>query len=557
MFFRVIVASFFIGIAAITQLLTSDSYVTKKLVYIYILTGGVYLCTFIYVFCLPFIKSLKRFAFIQIFMDLLLVTFLVYVTGGISSIFSFMYSISIIAASILLYIFGGILTATFSSLFYTLLVVFQDSGLVAPMEKSSIVVSGYAGSPLYFPIIVNISAFYLVAFLSSFIAQQAKKSKMQLQEKQIDIENLEVLNENIIQSINSGLMTLDMTGKIITFNKAAEEITGLLHYQVYLKSIEEVFPGVNAVLSIYETRDGSKLQNPRFEKVFVRQDGKSLSLGFALSILRDKFDKELGMILSFQDLTRIKEMQEYIQRMDRLAAVGRLAAGIAHEIRNPLASISGSIQVLRKDLDLQEENRRLMDIIVRESNNLSHLISDFAQFVKPVKHEKEMVVLKDLVDDVLAMFQNSPEAKAIASIRQTIDTTTTVWTSPQLITQVLWNLIINAAHAVDSGRGTIVISAREMESGFQPPMDLQRFKDAADGGAGWLELKVEDNGKGIPETDIDKIFDPFFTTKDSGTGLGLSIVHKIIQELGGTIAASARPDQGTVFCMYLPLSNRA
>ncbi len=552
MFFRVIIASFFLGVAAITQWQRSDSYLSPHLVYYYGLIGTVYFCTFIYVFLMPVINNFQVFAHIQIFIDLLLVTVLIYITGGINSIFSFMYTISIISASILLYISGGIIAASVSSLFYCSLVTLQHYNFIFPFQTGYLTVKSYSGEPLYFPLIVNASTFFLVAFLSSFIAEQGKKSRIQLQEKQIDVENLEAFNENIIQSINSGLLTLDQESRVITFNRAAQQITGLVHSQVYMKNIEDVFPNLKFPEHAGET--DSKFANPRFETTFIKKSGKVLYLGFSLSILKDKSGNEIGKIIAFQDLTNFKEMQSYIQRMDRLAAVGRLAAGIAHEVRNPLASISGSIQVLEKSLELNDSDKRLMEIIIRESSNLSELISEFTQFARPGKLKKERFKLKHIVDEVIEIFKNSPECREVIRINQNIRDDIYVQANYQQVKQVLWNLMINAAQAINSNTGEISIDARIKEGGLQPSVSEKNIEDEKQDNtqACFIEIQIHDTGCGISKEDIDKIFDPFYTTKDNGTGLGLAVVHRIIQEHEGKISVDSKKEEGASFTIYLP-----
>ena len=554
MFFRAVITSFFLGIAALTQLQKGDSYLAPYLVYIYGLTGSVYFLTFVYAFVIYVIKNFRVFAYVQIMADVILITLLMFITGGINSIFSFMYSISIISASILLYISGGVLTATVSSLLYSCLILLQHYNLISPIQIVPLVTTGYSGTPVYFPIIINVSAFYLVALLSSFLAEQTKKSRIELQEKQTDLENLEALNENIIQSINSGLLTLDLNRRVITFNQAAREITGLSFSQVYMKPVEEVFPDIRPFVSSDITDMSNKLSNPRFEMSFARHDGKVLHLGFSLSTLRDKSENEIGRIVGFQDLTNLKEMQNSMQRMDRLAAVGRLAAGIAHEVRNPLASISGSVQVLRKNLNPDDADMRLMDIIVKESNNLSLLISDFSQFARPEIKEKERLKLKFVVDDVVDIFKNSPECKNIINVNQDIKDDIFIFANYQQFKQVMWNLMINASQAIHDDRGVISITARVNKDGLRPIVDSSHFQrqNQDNSPSSWVEIQVKDSGGGIDKRDMDKIFDPFYTTKDTGIGLGLSIVHKIIREHDGTISAESEKGKGATFIIFLP-----
>lgn len=554
MFFRVVIASFFLGISAFTQLQRSDSYLTPPLLYLYTLAGSVCLLTFIYVAIIPLLKKFFFFAYAQIMVDLGLITILLFITGGINSIYSFLYSISIIAASICLYIYGGVLAATVSSILYSTLIALQHFQLISPLQISSFIATGYSEENLYFPIIINIAAFYLVALLSSFLAEQAKKSRTQLREKQIDIEKLELLHENIIQNITSGLLTLDREGRIITFNHAAEEITGFSHADIYMNHVNAIFPEIDNILHLDRVDTAVTTRNPRFEISCARKDGTIIYLGFSISVLRDTERNKIGNILIFQDLTDYKAMQDYIKRMDRLAVVGRLAAGIAHEIRNPLASISGSIQVLRKSLKPNDTDARLMDIIVRESNNLNNLISDFTQFARPEKQEKQSIKLRTVADEVVAIFKNSPECKNIFTINLDIEDTIYIMANRQQLKQVLWNLIINAAQAMQPSGGQLSIYAHLKGKGVRPVILTQSSQKEGNSppASAWVEIQVADTGCGINEGDIHAIFDPFFTTKENGTGLGLSIVHKIVQEHDGTIAVESRRGKGTIFTICVP-----
>ncbi len=552
MFCRVIVASFFLGIAIIAQLQRSESYLAPYLIYLYSLTACVYLLTFLYIFLIFTTRNFKLLCYLQIMVDILLITVLLFITGGINSIFPFMYSISIIAASILLYRFGGILTATTASFSYSLLLSLQYNHIIHPLQISPFIARGYAEEPLVYPLIINVTAFYLVALLSSFISEQARKSKIQLKEKQIDIKTLEALNENIIQSINSGLLTIDTQDRIITFNRAAEEITGLSQSQVYLKHIEEIF---SAAIRSSATTPTDK-QDPamaRFEVHFTRSDGKALQLGFSSSLLKDGAGNEIGKILVFQDLTPLKEMEEYVRRMDRLAAIGRLAAGIAHEVRNPLASISGSVQVLKKSLQLNDSDKRLMDIVLSESNNLNQLISNFIQFARPDRQKKELICLKSLVDETLQLFQNSPECRDTIEINYEVGEDIQLEADPRQFKQVLWNLLINATQAMGNDGGEITIRAGYRETGGSPFIPSHHSNASRPLSSRQVEIIVQDTGCGIDENEQDKIFDPFYTTKEHGTGLGLSIVYRIIEEHGGSISVKSTKAQGTCFTICLPL----
>jgi two-component system sensor histidine kinase PilS (NtrC family) len=547
---RVMVASFFLGIAIIAQLQRSESYLAPYLICLYGLTAGIFVLTFIYASLIYKIINLKLFCYFQIMMDILLITALLFITGGVNSIFPFMYSISIISASILLYRSGSLLAATGASFCYSLLVSFQYFGIIHPLQISAFIARGYSEEPLVYPVIVNITAFYLVALLSSFVSEQARKSRLQLKEKQIDIKTLEALNENIIQSINSGLLTLDTEGHIITLNKAAEQITGFSQAQIYKRHVTEIF-GDN-IMPYHITgnqRDGTI--PVRFEAPFTKADGRVLQLGISSSILKDGTGQEIGNILAFQDLTLLKEMEEYVKRMDRLAAIGRLAAGIAHEVRNPLASIRGSVQVLQKNLSLSDSDKRLMDIVLRESDNLNGLISNFLQFARPNTQKKEPIQFKTLVEETLQLFYNSAECRGNITISQNISEDISFKADPQQFKQVLWNLLINAAQAINDDRGEITLTAHYTAGGLTAARAL---KPAAPGASPKtkVEIIVRDSGCGIGESEQDKIFEPFYTTKERGTGLGLSIVYRIIEELGGTISVVSSTGHGASFIICLP-----
>jgi len=542
---RVIVASFFLGTVAITQLQREDSLLRPELVWIYALAVCVYLLTLLYVLLLPALKDLKPFVCIQLSLDLLCIAVLLLATGGVDSIFTFMFSLEIIAASILLYWTGGLTTATIASLLYTALVILQRFDLIVSPVSSQSLIFDYSGVPLYFPIIVNTSSFYLIALLASFLAEQNRRSRQTLAQQQVDISNLEALNEHIIQSITGGMITLDLQRRIVSFNRAAADITALSPQQVHMRPFEQTFP--NLKLGLRQFYEGGRTAPLRVERSYQRSDNTERHLGFSISLLRDSSETAIGIIISFQDLTGFKELQTSLQRMDRLAAMGRLAADFAHEVRNPLASISGSVQVLNKNLELSSADKCLMDIVVRESKNLSQLITDFSRFARPESKERQRLIIKDLADEVLEMFQNSPEYKSTVSMRNCLQPEICIQANEQQFRQLLWNLLLNAVQATNDG-DHIEIDCRTRETGFACPANIERLYGSS--GEDWVELQIRDSGNGIEQSVLDRIFDPFYTTKDRGFGLGLSIVQNIVQEHNGLITAESTPGAGTVFYCY-------
>jgi two-component system sensor histidine kinase PilS (NtrC family) len=283
----------------------------------------------------------------------------------------------------------------------------------------------------------------------------------------------------------------------------------------------------------------------RVEKRFRKKNGDEIFLGFSVS---QGQGGDVDKIIIFQDLTRLRSMEEQLRRDEKLKALGELSVGIAHEIRNPLASISGSIQVLKDEVTLEGENRKLMEIVLRETGRLNILITDFLLFARPAREKRDIVDLNGIIDETIRIFSNCPEASRIRIVRD-LDGAVLVKADARQLGQVFWNLFLNAAHAM-SPAGTLTVSSR-LSHGFargehkglegteEPPMVL---------------VSVADTGGGIGKEDILRIFDPFFSTRESGTGLGLAIVHRIIESHGGRITVESTPGSGTVFSILLPLA---
>ena len=543
MLLRVVVITFLLGITILIQLKQTPLYFTPFLIYLYILIGTVYFLTFVYAFIINRIKNLPFFAYLQIILDIFLITFLIYSTGGKESIFSFMYTISIITASILVYRKGGVLVASLCSILYGGLLDLEFYGIIHPVSSKVFEPRDYHSTDLFYSILMNITAFYLVAFLSSLLSEQARRSGRELQKKQVDFDQLEALNRNIVQSINSGLLTTDLEGKVTFFNKAAEEITGYSFSQVYNSKAEKMFPFLKKPLN-------SDHPSSRFESEFKREDGDTLYLGFSTSPLRDSRGEELGDILIFQDLTKLKAMEEHIKMVDRLAAVGRLAAGIAHEMRNPLASVSGSIQVLKGELQLDNGNERLMDIAIRETERLNALITDFLLFAKPGLEGKEMVDITKVISDTLGEFASSPEWNKDIEVYKNLSGDGKVEANPRQLKQVFWNLFINAVQSMPEG-GKLKIEVRSQKSEVRSLKYTSNNQKAEDN---FLEILITDTGCGIPKENLDKIFDPFFTTKEKGAGMGLAIAYRIIESYQGRTVVKSEVAQGTTFAIYLPVA---
>jgi two-component system sensor histidine kinase PilS (NtrC family) len=480
-------------------------------------------------------------------MDVLLITGLINATGGIRSVFSLFYYLSIISASIILYRKGGIIIATVSSVLYGLIVGLEYYGIFQPLYEipdDAI----YGITSLLFRVVMNVTAFYFIAMLSSFLSEQASKSDEALKIKEIDYHKLEILYRNIVESINSGLLTVDEENKITSFNRAAEDITGHNFSDVYGVKIDRVLPDLREIGQSPGSGKKYDTMNPRFEISFKREDGRILHLGFSKAVLKDVGGDSKGEIYVFQDLTKLKEMEEHVKLVDKLAAIGRFATGMAHEIRNPLASMSGSVQVLKDSLKLDSDNQRLMNIVLRETNRLDQLLSDFILFARPDDRRKESVELNNILDDTIQLFSYNPQYGDINVIKN-LHGKIMIEADPQQIKQVFWNLFINAAQSMDH-KGALVVNTEivhqdSLSKGVKSRLDTNSNEF-------WSHIIVSDTGRGIPEKYTDKIFDPFFTTRDRGIGLGLAIVYRIIESYRGNISVKSQENKGTSFTIYLP-----
>ncbi|HVO83515.1 MAG TPA: ATP-binding protein [Syntrophobacteria bacterium] len=543
MFIRLIFATFLLIAGAVVQWRAYLSFSSTTILSLYILTGIIYFLTVCYAVVLPRLKDLRFFGYLQLVLDVVFVTALIYVTGGIESTFSFLYILTIINAAIMLYRRGGMLIASASSILYGALLDLQYFGIILPFSPRLPALVSYTSGYYFYTILMNISAFYIVAFLSSYLAEELRRSSVKLQAKQYDLEQLELLNRNIVQSINTGIITLDNFLKVTYVNRAAENISGLKSQEMEGREIGEIFPDIIPFLRPKDPSWASRTTKPtRHEFRFRRRDEATIHLGFSQSVLKDPHGREFGLILIFQDLTELRRMEEQVRRMDRLAVVGELAAGIAHEIKNPLASLSGSIQVLRDELHLEPVHRRLMDIVLREAERLNSLVYEFLLFSKPAKAVEGSVDVSQVINDTLVVLQNSPEMAKTIELRKVLTEGLRIRIDPQQLQQVIWNLMLNAVQEMKGGGTLSIVTA--VHSGT----------DGSEGEKRFGRISISDTGPGIPPENQDKIFGPFFTSKETGTGLGLTIVHRIVENYRGKIFLRSDHQNGTTFVLDFPLS---
>jgi two-component system, NtrC family, sensor histidine kinase PilS len=544
MFLRVIFVSLLLGASVFIQVKETKTDFGIIQTYHYLLIAVIYFLTFLYALLLKRLKNLTVFAYGQLVMDTVVVTAIVYTTGGIESIFSFLYILTIINGSIILYRRGGMITASCCSILYGLMADLHYYGVIKPLGGRVDFPADYQNSYILYLIVVNIAAFYLVAFLSSYPSEQARKSRFELKAKQADIVKLEALNEWIIRSITSGLITLDDQGSILLFNPAAEDIFGHTIGEAIGKNIRVLMPSLSEHLEDQEAHPGRRRGKAGSftDLPFERPDGRKLFLRCSVSPLSLPDGGKGGQILFFQDVTELKRIEEEMKRVEGLALIGQLAAAIAHEIRNPMASISGSIQMLKESLEMDDVRNRLMDIVLREINRLNSLISDFLVFARPKEAKIEQFDLRQLILDSFELFKNSNKWTEKILVKTDFQASLKIQSDPEQLRQILWNLFLNATDAMARG-GVLYIGT-----------GMAHSQNGNGASKKMARITIRDTGAGFSRNALQHLFTPFFTTKEGGSGLGLATVKRIAEGLKGSVTGRNHPEGGAEVNVFLDAS---
>jgi len=538
MLLRVAFVTFLLGIATFLEIKGEDLLPEISLLSLYLVIITSYILSLFYFFLLNLTKNIKITLYIQAICDVLMITGLVYATGGISSVYAVFYTLVIIYSVLFLERRGGLIIASACSICYGLLLDLEYYKILTPLYAIVSQDNPFTAGYVFSRIIIYILSFYLIAFLAIFVVEQEKKTRTLLQEKETAFDQLDLLHRSIIESVDTGILTINLRGQIKSFNRAAEEITGYSFAEAEDKNIVDLFPEYGDLLKNIHTGGYPDSQQGRVEMYIESHEKKPLTLGCSVSFLNDGTEKRIGDILVFQDLTAIKKMELILEKNRRLAFIGEMAAGLAHEMRNPLASISGSIQVLHKSLPLNEPDERLMQIILRGKDQLESFMRDFLLLSRPTLGMPEMIKITDVIEDILESMRYLPDWRDdIQVIKSLQDHLPFIRANKTEIRQLIWNVLMNAIQSMPNG-GRVTI-----ETG----------KDTPDISAGqFLEIKISDNGQGIMENDLGKIFEPFYTTREKGTGLGLAIVNRIVEGHAGKIKVDSRSGEGTTFTIWLP-----
>jgi two-component system sensor histidine kinase PilS (NtrC family) len=477
-----------------------------------------YAVSFFYLALLKFVGKLHLQSAFQVTTDLILVSLLVYVTGGVDSSLNFLYPLVIIVASILLQRVWGYLTAAMAFILY---------GTVLELCYFEIVPSYSTTHPgirtLQAIIFVNLFGYAAVAYLAGLLATKLSQADTRLEDARGALENLQALHENIIQSTSNGLITTGLDGRITLVNAAAEKLLERTEGDLLRQPIAELFQDPLPIV-------GS--ERAYGEMRFIAPNNFRKTFRVMVSELNIPGRGAVGHVYTLDDLTQIRRLEREVRMQDRLAAVGRLSAAIAHEVRNPLTSIAGSASLLSEMPDLSEDHRRLLQIVTRESERLNNIITDFLAYSRNKQYRFANVDLIPLLEDTLTLLGHrmAVQNTGIKIERRYSAQKTWVLADGDRMKQVFWNFCENAVRAMKKG-GTLTVSIEEM-------------------GQDW-ELAFADTGPGMSPQMVEKVFEPFQSQFEGGTGLGLAIVYQIVQAHEGKVFVRSKPEQGCTFVLRL------
>ncbi len=485
-----------------------------------------------YILARRFSRSLVLQTRIQFLIDIFLVTWLVWLTNDAHSPYTALYIVIISVASVFLGPRDAIITSVICAVAFTTCAIVVLTG-VGPRGTQTFA-GGLLSETIQSVGLFDV-AFLVVGLLSAKLAERQSRSDVRLMAATQNLASLRALHERIVESIRSGVVTTDLQGRIFTFNAAAEEITGYEEKDVSGQEASILFGDISEDIRQALRAAETGAASPRFEASCLTAEGLRLRLGFGISPLFSESGETTGIVITFQDLTQIRALEETSRRQDRLAAIGRMAASIAHEIRNPLAAMRGSIQMLRAEMIGDPAQAELMEIILRESDRLNRIISDFLNYARPRSIVLSQVDVAELLRETFTLMRHSPEIGALQILEEDLpDEPLLAPVDAEQLRQVFWNLARNALQAMPSG-GSIQAQLRRKDGGR-------------------LQINFTDNGRGMSPEQVENLFEPFSSTT-GGTGLGLSIVYQIIRDHGGTINVRSREGLGTTITIELPVGN--
>ncbi|MEE4136165.1 MAG: ATP-binding protein [Desulforhopalus sp.] len=489
------------------------------------------------IFLLVFQGNLRNFGFVQIFLDTLFVSLLVFFSGASSSIFTSAYFFPIVAGGLILPRKGGLLAAAAATLIYGTLLVLESQGLYPIYLDDGMSISAKSSSAVLNHFAVLGLTFFLAAILSALFGSRLQKTENALSDSLKNFNSLAILHKQIFDNITTGIITITEGGQITSANNAVTKITGLQPDDLLGTPLAELFPGIEL-----------HTENHRQTTDFIKEDGTHVRIGYAHMLIQRSPDEQTEQhpphtIITLRDISEIEQLERQVRQTEKLAAIGMMSASIAHDFRNPLTAISGSAQVLANEFSAagtkDYSNFELAKIILRESNRLIEEISDFLKFSRPEHAKCGWFSLRSCLGEVLQVCRADPEWPKSAQIILDFPETLDIWADENQLFTVLIYLLQNALAFCPKGEERITIAA--IESGKVGP------------GPETVTIAVSDNGPGIEESRREQIFEPFYTTRPEGTGLGLAIVRQTVEEHRGSISVDRGKDGGARFTISLPL----
>lgn len=499
---RVVLTTVFLGIAAL--LLYGGQWELIERERYFYLVAAIFFVMGISAASLPAVRDVRRFAFVQLFADTLIVSAMVWQTDGVESAFAVLYFMTIVASAYLVYRKGALIVAAVNAACFSAIGFIEISEMMNTTPDRSLI------TPIYAALLVKVFGFFLVAILAGELAEQLRKTGVRLAEEEAQVRALEQELSDVVQSLSMGLAIIGRDGNLRSANRPGLEFFPAMKS----KNVQDVIPQYASPEDVWEVE-------------ILKEDDAPQVIFISRSHLEDG-----GAVLTMEDVTSLREIEERVRREERFSAVGHLAAAIAHEVRNPLASLSGAVQLLRVD----QEEERLMEIIQREIQRINELVTRFLQSTRRTEFNPVPTDLEELVKEVVETFSQDQQYVGVVNTQVMFQPIGPLPLDRERVRQILWNLLLNAAQAMPDG-GAVRISGEQV--------------------GGRVRVMVSDDGVGVDAQNVSRLFDPFYTTRVGGTGLGLATVERCAREHGGEVWIRSKPGAGTTFAVWLPIKQKS